>query len=242
MASETLELLSQPNRERLSDQIAKQIKKLIFSKKIEAGQKLPTERELANTLGVSRVVVREALRSLEQAGLVEILPGHTGGSYVSNKVYKPLFDSIYDLIENGDLTLRHFYQAREIIEVSSMRLAVEQVTAKDIAELEQINERLLGDLANNEEFPFNNMKFHMKIADMSQNPLLKLIVGALLSMLKLMYPLPMQSPQFIQATYDRHIKIIEALKRKDVSLSAQLISEDVGYTKEIITDSDLPER
>ena len=61
MNGTAFDLLEQPVKERLTDQIARQIKKLIYSKNIEVGQKLPTERDLAGILNVSRVVVREAL-------------------------------------------------------------------------------------------------------------------------------------------------------------------------------------
>lgn len=239
MTVDTLELLEQPTRERLSDQIARQIKKLIFSTSIEVGEKLPTERDLARSLNVSRVVVREALRSLEQAGFIEIRPGHSGGSYVSNKVYKPLFDSIYDLFEDGKLNLHHFYQAREAIELLSVRLAMEHIDEKDLEELQEINERLKVDAFNNQTLHQHNMDFHMKLADLSGNPLIKLIVGALLSLLKMLLHVPKQSPDFITATYHRHAKILDAMRKKDIRLVQALIAEDTGFTKKLAADSTL---
>lgn len=230
MEVNALELLEQPIRERLANQIARQIKKLIFSKNIEVGRKLPTERDLARTLNVSRVVVREALRSLEQSGFIEIRPGHSGGSYVSNKVYKPLFDSIYDLFEDGKLNLHHFYQAREAIERFSAGLAMENIDEEDMEALARINKRLKASVFSNETFHENNMAFHMKIADLSRNPLVKLIVGALLSLLKILLPEPCQSPDFINATYERHTRIIDAMKKQDVQLVLDLIADDTSFT------------
>ncbi|MBW2095853.1 MAG: FadR family transcriptional regulator [Deltaproteobacteria bacterium] len=230
MEDNAFELLEQPVKQRLADQIARQIKKLIFSKNIEVGQKLPTERDLAANLKVSRVVVREALRSLEQSGFIEIRPGHSGGSYVSNKAYKPFFDSIYDLFEDGKLNLHHFYQAREAMERFSVQLAMANIDEKGMEELVRINETLKASAFSNETFHENNMAFHMKIADLSQNPLIKLIVGALLSLLKIVLPEPCQSPDFINATYERHTRIIEAMKEKDVELVMNLIAEDTSFT------------
>ncbi len=226
-------LLEHPVKERLADQIARQIKKLIFSKNIEVGQKLPTERELASILSVSRVVVREALRSLEQSGFIEIRPGSSGGSYVSNKVYKPLFDSIYDLFEDGKLNLKHFYQAREAIERFSAQLAMENLEDGDIEALANINEKLKTSLFSNATFHENNMAFHMKMADISRNPLVKLIVGALLSSLKILLPERCQSPDFIRATYKRHTRIIDAMKNKDVESVMNLLGEDTSFTAKL---------
>ena len=233
MENTTLDSLEQPVKERLADQISRQIKKLIFSNNIEVGQRLPTERELAKSLNVSRVVVREALRSLEQSGFIETRPGHGGGSYVSNKAYKPLFDSIYDLFEDGRLNLDHFYQAREVIERFSAKLAMAHLKDDDIDVLTEINEKLKAGMFSNDTFHENNMAFHMKIADLSQNPLVKMIIGALMSLLKIMLPEPCQSPEFINATYLRHTRIIDAMKKRDVSLVLELIAEDTSFTNQL---------
>lgn len=234
MESTTLKFLTQPNRERLADQIARQIKQLIFRKKIQVGEKLPTERELAESLHVSRVVVREALRSLEQSGLVEIQTGPNGGSFVSDKLHMPLFHSIHDLLEDGDLSLQHFYEARRGIELTSIQLAVRELREEDLEELEAINQQLLGDMENNELFPHHNREFHVKISEMSGNPLVKLIADALLSILILLYPKPVQSASFIRTTYERHRDIIEALREGDQDLCEKLICEDVEMTKEML--------
>lgn len=233
MSSQTLQFLEQPKRERLSDQISSQIKKLIISKNIQVGDKLPTERELALQLSVSRVVIREALRSLEQAGFIERRPGPAGGSFVSNKLYKPLFDSIYDLLQDGDLTLAHFFQAREAIECFNIELVIQNITPTCLAELKEINQKLLKDIQEMGKYHFHNMAFHIKLAEITGNPLLKLVVGALLSILKVIYPDPGQSADFVKAIYQRHLGIIDAIKRKDVELSKKLIIEDVSYTAKL---------
>jgi GntR family transcriptional repressor for pyruvate dehydrogenase complex len=233
MTQDTLQLLKHPVRERLPDQIAGHIKALILSKKIELGEKLPTERELASTLGVSRVVVREAIRILEQAGLVETRLGASGGSYVSSKLYKPFLGSIYDLLQDGELTLRNFFEAREAVECFTILVAAENVKAKDLKRLRQINQMLLEDVEDGEELHFYNMAFHIKIAEMSGNPLLKLMVGALLNLLKVIYPIPCQSEDFARATHERHFGIIEAMKKRDMPLCEKLMREDVGHTEKL---------
>jgi GntR family transcriptional regulator, transcriptional repressor for pyruvate dehydrogenase complex len=233
MVVDAFHLLEQPSRDRLADQIARQIKGLIFSKSIEVGQKLPTERDLAKALHVSRVVVREALRSLEQSGFIETQPGHTGGSFVSNKVYKPLFDSIYDLFQEGGVNLQHFYQAREAIEQFSAQLAMGHIGEKDIQSLQEINEKLRESIFDNSTFHQNNMAFHMHLAELSGNPLIKLIVGALLGLLRILLPESCQSPDFIRNTYQRHNLILEAMRKNDPKLVQKLIAEDTSFTSEL---------
>lgn len=236
MSTEALHLLTQPHRERLADQIARQIKQLIFTKKLQVGEKLPTERELAESLQVSRVVIREALRSLEQSGLVEIQTGPSGGSFVSDKIHMPLFHSIHDLLQDGNLSLQHFYEARRSVELTSIQLAIREARDEDLKALEAINEQLLGDVNNNEQFPYHNMEFHVKISEMSGNPLVKLIAGALLSILIMLYPKPTQSGAFIWTTYERHHEIIKALRARDQDLCEKLICEDVEMTKKMLDE------
>lgn len=233
MVSHAFQSLQKPKRERLSDQITNQIKKLIISENTQVGDKLPTERELASQLNVSRVVIREALRSLEQAGLVEIRSGQAGGSFVSNKLYKPLFDSIYDLLQEGDLSLTHFYQAREAIESHIIQLVIQNITPKDITELKRLNKRLLDDIQEIGKYHNHNMAFHVRLAELTGNPLLKLMVSALLSILKVIYPNPRQSQEFVKALYQRHLGIINAIERKDIELSIKLIVDDVSYTAKL---------
>jgi DNA-binding FadR family transcriptional regulator len=234
MDSEAIKLLSQPSRERLADQISRQIKQLILTKKLQVGEKLPTERQLAQTLKVSKVVVREALHSLEQAGFVEIHPGPSGGSFVSDKSYRPLLNSMNDLLQDGNLTLQHFYEARKAIELTSMQLALENIREEDLKELENINDQIIEDIVNKERFPYHNREFHVKISEISGNPLIKLIAGALLTILIMLYPVPMVSPEFVEKTYHRHLAIINAMKQRNRKDCEELICQDVEMTKKML--------
>ena len=103
MTGEIKDHLIPVSRENLNDKITAQIKALILSKGIPIGQRLPPERELALHFKVSRTVVRQALKSLEQSGLVEIRTGATGGAFVQANHYMPLFSLSYDLFNAGEL-------------------------------------------------------------------------------------------------------------------------------------------
>lgn len=226
--------LKPPNKGRRSDEIASQIKNWIISNRIDIGQKLPAERELAESLSVSRVVIREALKSLGQSGFIETRLGARGGSFVSNKIYKPFFGIISDLLRDGALSLHHFCEAREAVEKFSMELAVEHIKDEDIDRLRSINMKLLDDMSNSARFPYSNMEFHVGISEISRNPLAKLLVTALLQTLIMVYPSSPQSPKFIEATYERHCKILEAMGIRDVSLCMACLHEDVEVTRNLM--------
>src|SRR5262249_35070818 len=78
---------------RLSDEIVKQIKETLFAGKLQAGDRLPTERELAEKFETSRASVREALRTLEQEGMVNIKKGASGGIFIADLNHGPVTKS-----------------------------------------------------------------------------------------------------------------------------------------------------
>jgi DNA-binding FadR family transcriptional regulator len=217
---------------RLNEEIIARIKNLIYSKELKVGEKLPSERDLSAKLKVSRVIVREALRSLEQSGLIEIRPGLTGGAFVVYNLQKPLFDCVYDLFSGGSLTLSHFTEARRAIECFAIRRAAENATEESIERLNQINENMVAGL-DRERFVAQNMAFHTTIAQLSENPLISLMVQALFDLLKRLRPDFVQKERFIRETFKRHKAIIEALRQKNVSLCEELIAFDVEHTRKL---------
>ncbi len=205
------ESLTPPSRERLTDKIVSQIKEFIYSNKIKVGQKLPAERELARQLKVSRAVISDALRSLERAGLLEIRPGAMGGAFVTYDIYLPLFQTMHDLLKGGRLTMSHFCEARNAIESASVRLAMEKVTPRDIEHLRSLNRKLIDDLPSRGlKLRADNLAFHLAIAEIGRNPIIRLMVHSLLKLVDAMYPYVPNYKRFIMGQYERHEAIIDA--------------------------------
>ena len=115
-------------------QIMSGITTMVRDGKLVPGDRLPSERELAVLLGVSRVVVREALKSMEQFGLVETRKGTENGTYVIFNLYKPFLSSMNILFREGRLSLQDFTDVRIAVECLSVKLAVANATEKDLME------------------------------------------------------------------------------------------------------------
>ncbi len=179
-------------------------------------------------------VVRYALRSLEQSGLIEIPPGSLGGAFVTYNLYKPFFNSIYDLFREGKLTLHHFFEVREAIECYSIKLAVKRVDRKDLLKIERINRKLIDDIEDKTKLRENNLAFHLAIADISGNPLIKMMVQSLIELLNTLYPQSRQSSEYIRNTFHRHEAIIQALKERDGEQCEKLMAIDTEYTKKLV--------
>jgi DNA-binding FadR family transcriptional regulator len=121
-----------PNR--MSEAIVDQIKTLIRTNRLRPGDRLPSERELCERMGVSRVTVREALRILEAGGLVEIRVGARGGAFVTTPSSERLGAGLADLITLAPVTA---------VEVTEARLVVEAIAARDVAAAPEIMHRHL---------------------------------------------------------------------------------------------------
>ena len=93
--------------ERTFEAIVRQLKEAIYSGKLKPGDKLPTERELAKMFNASSAAVRSAVLNLEQAGLLKIKKGAGGGFFVQELDFKPVRDSLNDLVSFGKASISH---------------------------------------------------------------------------------------------------------------------------------------
>ncbi|HNT69603.1 MAG TPA: FadR/GntR family transcriptional regulator [Syntrophorhabdaceae bacterium] len=236
MKKDITHLLNPPKKEKLHEGIVAQIKTLIHSKKLGIGDRLPAERELAKLFQVSRVVIRESLRSLEQSGLVEIKPGPAGGPFVSYNLHKPISAAAHDLLDQGKLSLPYFLEARQAIECVTVRRAAEKAKKGDLERLRQINEWLIKDMDNPETLRKHNTAFHVAVAEIAGNPLLKLMVQSLLDLLGVVFPNAGQSKDFIRHTYERHVAILDAMEKRDIGRCEELMALDAGYTANLQVD------
>ncbi|MCZ7583640.1 MAG: GntR family transcriptional regulator [Deltaproteobacteria bacterium] len=122
-------------REQLSKQVAQQIQDNITEGKLKSGDRLPSERELAEQLQVSRTVVREAVKLLEDRGLISVNVG--SGSYVVEMPPKAVSRSISLYVQQRQLSYAHLAAVRRMIEVEIAEMAARNATPEDIKGLEQ---------------------------------------------------------------------------------------------------------
>ena len=113
---------------RISAEVADQLKQSILLGQFKAGQRLPSERDLAEEFKVSRVAIREALRSLENSGFINTRQGATGGAFVTDLTFDHLARSFLDLFLAEKISLPEFYKVRLLIEPEMARLAAARIT------------------------------------------------------------------------------------------------------------------
>jgi len=173
------------NRGRLSESVANQIKKAIFEEKLVPGDKLPSEKELAESFGTSRTTTREALRLLEISGLLSVKPGQDGGSFVIQPDVTRLQPIALDLIRAKSLTIEHFTRARMILEPSIVEDIIQNITKEEIELLEQNVKRAEDELTKeNPRIISNNIIFHTILAECSRNPVIIMVLNLINNFLK----------------------------------------------------------
>jgi len=198
----------------------------MFSDKIQVGQKLPSERDLASRFKVSRVVVREALKSLEQSGLVEIRTGSGGGAFAVSDLHIPFFYAVYDLMNAGKLQSPHFWEFGEIIERAGARLAAANATQEDLRRLRMLNRKLKEDEGDSDALLRDNWEFHLALAQASGNPLLRLTVLSLFKMHEILSSDNSHEMRLANDVFGRHVAIIDAIEAGDAGLSDKLMTID----------------
>lgn len=152
--------------ERLYRQISNLLIGCIKKGQFPAGAILPPERELAKQLGVSRSSIREALIALEITGWVEIRTGN--GVYVMN----PLPQSEDTSVEE-EFSLKALIQARQVYEAMTAELAARNGSDDQRAELQEITQDLIQLHVNDEKFLREDKRFHLLIAEMTGNEVLR---------------------------------------------------------------------
>ncbi|WP_066272038.1 FadR/GntR family transcriptional regulator [Hydrogenophaga palleronii] len=121
---------------RTFEHVGAQIRDLLASGELKAGDKLPPERELCVKLRVSRGVLREALRALEYAGLIELRKGGAGGSFIARNNEKFVRNAYSDMVRVGSVSLDALTEARVLVMIDAIELGCARATEADYAELE----------------------------------------------------------------------------------------------------------
>lgn len=173
-------------KRRLSDDVAGQIRARIVSGELRPGDKLPSERDLSNQFSVSRGAVREALRTLELAGVVNIQHGVTGGAFISFGDPSIMEDNLKDLFYLGGVSLEELTEARIWIESLVSRIASERATEGDLAALTanvDTAEAMYHQRLYNEKIDVH-IEFHNILARATHNPVMVMLMGALMELMR----------------------------------------------------------
>jgi GntR family transcriptional regulator, transcriptional repressor for pyruvate dehydrogenase complex len=226
---------------RVSQVIVDQIKALIRDGRLQPGDRLPSERELCQRFGVSRVTVREALRVLEATGLLTIRVGAHGGAFLTSPSAERLSEGLADLISVSTLTAANVTEARIIVELGILPLAVERATDDDIAALfEMVDEaeRALKAGAYDVEM---SAAFHIRVAQCTHNPAIAMLVQSFHGPLLMSLAEAHQSAPMNSRGIDEHRKLSQAIKDRDLATAREIATTHLDRTARRVRGDEKPD-
>jgi GntR family transcriptional repressor for pyruvate dehydrogenase complex len=195
----------------LVESVCEQLAGLIRGGSADEERWLPAERSLAEKLGVSRTVVREATKRLEQQGMLEIQ--HGNGIKVVDRLHRPLNDSLSLLIPDVAERLQQLVEARLSIEPDAAAFAAQRATKEQLRSLRRIHARLES-APDNDAAIACDLEFHHAVADASGNLIYRLVLDSLAE-LGLASRLRTIGRIGKQAAIEHHAKILHAIEERD---------------------------
>ncbi len=217
---------------RIFQDVVNQIQGAILDGHLNAGDKLPSERELGEMLGTSRGTLREALRVLEQKGLIEIRLGVDGGAIVTDPGGKQITESLAMLIRSQKISLRHLAEFREDVEGTVTGMAAERATEDDIRHLQNLlkEAKACWEASGEQwqEFMQVDEKVHMFMAHISGNLIYEFILKTIHDNIHIYYDryLPW-GPKELNENYNDLCQLVAALADNDTERAVKVAREHV---------------
>lgn len=211
-----------------ADEIIDQIKDLVQANHYSPGARLPSERELAKTLGVSRPTVREALRTLELMGVLNTR--HGSGTQVAGSGSQVLKAPLEFLLALDQPTIADLHETRELLEVHLAARAAERRTPDDLRDLEDALEEMKKNLGDPAQVTDPDVRFHQAIATAAHNPLLERIMNCLQANIRALIESAWPGNRSMQFSQESHQAIYDAIRARDPGAARRAMAEHMRVT------------
>jgi len=211
MATQTISIAK---RETIAEASAHALIRYIVDNELEAGDRLPSERELVEMTGISRLPLREGLSMLRGLGVVEAYQGK--GVFVKAMDMAGIFRTLSPLLKTqADIDVQHIFEVRLHLEASIAELAAANRTDEDLEALEAalsgMRENYLDDRRAYIDY---DMTFHQELARATDNPLFHVLLSSITDLLAEVQSLYRDQAEFRQRAIQEHADIVEAVRKR----------------------------
>ena len=213
---------------RTFEEVCDRIRARIESGDLKPGDKLPAERDLALQLGVGRNAVREAIRTLENRGILELRKGVKGGAFIRQGDPSQMDSVVQDMFSLGSITISELAEAREHVQDLVVRLACQRAGAADLAALEQniARTRLLTEQGKVLERVECSRDFYRLLGSATGNSVLAMMVNSVTEILmQFVYARTAAGGAIKPGLVEDRTRFLDALAAKDEDRAANLMRQ-----------------
>lgn len=210
----------------LADRATEQLQELIAKRRLNPGDRLPSERELAEVLCVSRTVVREAVRALSARGLLEVRGG--AGTFArepSGDLISELLSIFMSHTEAGDVSHGHVHEMRRVLEIEMAGLAAERRGDEDLDEMRRLVAEVSRPGISREDYVRADVGFHEALAAASKNPLFRIVLQSIEDLLVHVRLLASRSPEALTDAVTYHSRILMEVEKGSASGARRAMKE-----------------
>jgi GntR family transcriptional regulator, transcriptional repressor for pyruvate dehydrogenase complex len=223
--------------QRLYERVVEKVLELISSGAWKPGYRLPPERELSEAFGVSRTVVREAVKALEARGVLESATG--SGVSVREADFNMISRSLQTYMQLSNLVdfeIR-LNEVRRVLEVEMVALAATRRTPEQLAQLHQICQRMRAEGNTAKQMAELDFRLHVTLAEATQNELFKVLLAPLINQLRDQIILTWEDfPRPVDLVFEQHEAIVAAVGEGDAEAGRQAMIKHLAFSREVLED------
>lgn len=224
----------------LTAQVTNRLEHLITERHLQPGDRLPSERDLADQFGVSRTVVREAVRALVARSLLEVKPG--SGTLIRAPSQQSVTKTVSSYLKLGQPQPDYgqVHEVRRVLEVEIAGLASERRTAQDLVRLQALLDEMPTLEGDHSTFAENDVAFHAALAEATHNDLFSILLGSIADILFKVRELGNRLPGAPDHALAYHQRIFEEVRAGNPegarqTMLAHLIDSEVIFGQALTT-------
>ena len=197
---------------KLTEENQRQLEKYIEENNLKAGDRLPSQAEMCERLGVSRTSVREVLKMLEARNVIEIINGK--GAFLKGNVELAISARIELKKEREDIL--EIFEVRKMLEREIIKLVIERATEEELDEVEEALKSLMYKYENDIESSFEDRTFHMKLYRICHNKLMLQLIESLMEVFNKIWKNPLGLEKVYTSTIPYHKKVFDYIRQRNI--------------------------
>ena len=216
---------------RLYEQIVRQIEESIQKGELSPGSQLPPERDLAKQFGVSRTAVREAIKALQEKGLVDAFPGR--GTFVTTGTPSAMRRSLDRLVNSGEEEGRaYLVEVRDILEPEIAALAAERADDEALATMREAVKTMDSAAWDSDVYIEADLDFHLALAEAAGNPIVLSLIDSIVGLLREQRLRIFRVEGGPDRGQQHHRRILDAIQRRDPQAARAAMQSHLAQVRE----------